>query len=614
MHRLFQLPIEHEGKTAGYWALSKESQKVMRNRLHHIKLIIIDEVSMVSSLTLAYIHLRLEELFGNESWFGGKNIMFVGDILQLPPVNGNPVFKDISIKTLTYKLGCTTSVNIWKDCITYDELTINERQKKDRELSSILDSVRCGLVTTETTAVLKNRIIDVEIETKFHKLQQSGQNPVCLFPTRKACKHFNDQMLKLLPSECCEILCSDEVDETYSTSKWNKKALEQLEKLNKDCNLTAGLEAKLILAVGARVMLRRNINTKSGLVNGAIGTVLHITQNHITVQFDHMDSPYKVEKVKSKFMLSKKFYINRKQFPLILAFAVTIHKCQGLSLNCAIIDLSDKIFCVGMAYVALSRVRTLDGLHLTAFDPKSVMVSVPGLKECNRLRSTYRSDLPLYDLHDIEKTKRKLTGKIDVEQTVVVEKPKGKKRKASAIKYPKSVKKPCNDDKPILMTVVTRSKKRACSPPLDSKPSKKPCTTYDDDVIYNKTTTRNNNDNHRANYTRVNPLRIKRWNPVTEDWQRNACAILGLKFVRYNGASPGGPTVSLGSASRDKTKRIIGDGNCMFSSLSYIVTGCPRQHKEIRKIIVEYMPSIYHILISRALVDYTSVQQYIQET
>ena len=95
------------------------------------------------------------------------------------------------------------------------------------------------------------------------------------------------------------------------------------------------------------------------------------------------------------------------------------------------------------------------------------MVSELGLKECNRLRSTYRSDLPLYDLplydlplYDLEKTKHKLTGKIiDVEQTVVVEKPKGKKRKASAIKYPKSVKKLRNDDKPILTTVVTRSKK-----------------------------------------------------------------------------------------------------------------------------------------------------------
>lgn len=67
-------------------------------------------------------------------------------------------------------------------------------------------------------------------------------------------------------------MCIDEIDET-SSHKWSKKAQKQLEKLNNDSNLTAGLEAELILAVGARVMLRRNIDTKQGLVNGAIGTV-----------------------------------------------------------------------------------------------------------------------------------------------------------------------------------------------------------------------------------------------------------------------------------------------------------------------------------------------------
>ena len=64
VHQLFQLPIEHEGKTAGYWSLSKVAQKVMRTNLRSLKLIIIDEVSMLSNLNLAYIHLRLEELFG----------------------------------------------------------------------------------------------------------------------------------------------------------------------------------------------------------------------------------------------------------------------------------------------------------------------------------------------------------------------------------------------------------------------------------------------------------------------------------------------------------------------------------------------------------------------
>ena len=75
-----------------------------------------------------------------------------------------------------------------------------------------------------------------------------------------------------------------------------------------------------------------------------------------------MPTPSKIEKVKSRFTVMKNFYIYKWLFPLILAYAVTIHKCQGLSLDCAIIDLSEEVFSDGMAYVALSRVRSLDGL------------------------------------------------------------------------------------------------------------------------------------------------------------------------------------------------------------------------------------------------------------
>ena len=72
----------------------------------------------------------------------------------------------------------------------------------------------------------------------------------------------------------------------------------QLKKLNSDCNKTVGLEAKLSLAVGARVMLRRNLVIKSGLVNGAMSTVMCITLPHVTVQFDHINQPYNIEMVK----------------------------------------------------------------------------------------------------------------------------------------------------------------------------------------------------------------------------------------------------------------------------------------------------------------------------
>ena len=191
-------------------------------------------------------------------------------------------------------------------------------------------------------------------------------------------------MLTHLTSKVHELLCTDEVDQTLTSHKWTKKAAEHLEKLNRDCNMTARLEAKLTLAVGARVMLHRNIDTKAGLVNGALGTVLFITFEHVTVQFDHMNEPYKVDMVKSRFMVMKNFYVYRKQFPLILAYAVTIHKCQGLSLDCAVVDLSDEVFSAGMAYVALSRVRSLSGLYLSAFSPKSLLVSTTCLNRLDK--------------------------------------------------------------------------------------------------------------------------------------------------------------------------------------------------------------------------------------
>ncbi len=96
---------------------------------------------------------------------------------------------------------------------------------------------------------------------------------------------------------------------------------------------------------------------------------------------------------------------------MIPAYAINIDKCQGLSLDRAIIHLSDKVFSLGMAYVALSRVCTIEGMYLTSFDPKNIMVSDDCLREINRLRSTFREDLALYDIPEIAVTKkRRLTG------------------------------------------------------------------------------------------------------------------------------------------------------------------------------------------------------------
>ena len=102
VHRLLQLPIEHESKTA-YWLLPKDSRKVLIGNLKNVKLLIVDEVSMVSSLNLAYLHLRMEEIFGGSEWFGSMNVVFVGDLLQLPPVKGSHVFEAVNNKMIQSK-------------------------------------------------------------------------------------------------------------------------------------------------------------------------------------------------------------------------------------------------------------------------------------------------------------------------------------------------------------------------------------------------------------------------------------------------------------------------------------------------------------------------------
>ena len=109
-----------------------------------------------------------------------------------------------------------TFVNIWRETVVYDELIINERQKKDAKFCELLDEVRRGCLSEE-------RVIEGPIVDKFEELLRSSHSPVCLFPTRKACKEFNNEMLNKLEHTTVEIYCTDDVDETKGMHKWTKR-------------------------------------------------------------------------------------------------------------------------------------------------------------------------------------------------------------------------------------------------------------------------------------------------------------------------------------------------------------------------------------------------------
>uniref|UniRef100_A0A1X7TQ32 ATP-dependent DNA helicase n=1 Tax=Amphimedon queenslandica TaxID=400682 RepID=A0A1X7TQ32_AMPQE len=145
-------------------ALNKQVQKKIKMTPKNLKIIIVDEVYMVSNLNEAYLHMHLEDTFGTDEWFGSKIILFVGDLLQLPPNIGRPVFKKISNKPVKTRFIEANAVNIWKETVEYDQLTISEQHKEDKTSFKMLDSVRHGCLTDETIDTLKSRIFKVSIQ------------------------------------------------------------------------------------------------------------------------------------------------------------------------------------------------------------------------------------------------------------------------------------------------------------------------------------------------------------------------------------------------------------------------------------------------------------------
>ena len=171
---------------------------------------------------------------------------------------------------------------------------------------------------------------------------------------------------------------------------------------------TGGLVSELHLAVGAKVMLTVNVDVSDGLMNDARGTVEAIirTANEVSlvlVKFDHSrvgataiaKSHYRdqhpgavpISRHEAVFNIgrNKTAEVSRRQFPLVLAWATTIHKVQGLTLNQIVVDMKGRAFSAGQAYVAFSRVKSLEGLFIKNFNPTSIKVSAPVVAEMERL-------------------------------------------------------------------------------------------------------------------------------------------------------------------------------------------------------------------------------------
>jgi ATP-dependent DNA helicase PIF1 len=322
-----------------------------KTRVRKYSILVIDEVSMLGKGFLEIINQVLQSLRGNDRLFGGYQVIFTGDFMQLPPVNDKYCFKS----------------SLWEE-FDFNVIQLTKLYRFNDDIySSILSRVRLGKNTKEDNQELFKRYFAYKDYLK--NIENDGndeKNDLKITPTflysRKV--NVNDKNMEELDKNRNELLI---LKAMYSEK-------------NKLCKVDFDkLENNLYLKIGAQVMLTTNIDIESGLVNGSRGVVVKYNSGVLTVRFlngmemEFSRHQYTVEE-------DGKVMYKMDQYPFILAYALSIHKVQGCTLDYAIIDIGHSIFEENMSYVALSRVRNLKGLFLLNFQPYKIMPSKEALE------------------------------------------------------------------------------------------------------------------------------------------------------------------------------------------------------------------------------------------
>lgn len=314
------------------------------------KTLIIDEVSMVDGEFFDKLESVARYIRRNDRPFGGIQLILCGDFLQLPPVtksfeNNSHGFNRVTTTTpSTSKRFCFQSES-WPKLIEISyELKIVHRQK-DAEFVRILNLLRIGHVNEDVTRRL--------LETATQKIETGGILATQLCSHSNDAAAINETKLRRLDGET----------RIFQATDSDTSASKQL-----DSQVPA--PGRLELKIGAQVMLLKNISVADGLVNGARGIVVRYDSNVPVVQFKSRRE-YAAKPEKWLIKTPTGALLVRRQVPLKLAWAFSIHKSQGLTLDCVEMSLS-KVFEAGQAYVALSRVQNLQSLRVLDFDGKQV--------------------------------------------------------------------------------------------------------------------------------------------------------------------------------------------------------------------------------------------------
>lgn len=342
IHSLFRLKtsVFIPNKMRMSYRLDSAREKVVKN----LDVLIIDEISMVRGDLLDMVNLTLQHYKGNKKPFGGIQVLFFGDLFQLPPVVTDEE-EDLFCSYYDNEFFFSSDV-IRKHPVKVLELMTVFRQKEDADFVNILNNIREGkYLDSDRTALNRRWVPGYEPSDK--------ESAVYLRTLRRKVWGYNISKLEELSGKEIPFTAYIEGDfpiQLYPT------------------------DYELRLKVGAKVMLLRNDNDGKKYVNGTLGTISSILGDEIRVKTDEgllitVDRT-KWERYKYVYEEESKTIVpvpigSFRQFPLMLAWAVTIHKSQGMTFDKAIVD-ARRSFAPGQVYVALSRCRSLKGLTLSS--------------------------------------------------------------------------------------------------------------------------------------------------------------------------------------------------------------------------------------------------------
>lgn len=318
---------------------------------------------------------RLGECYDNTDPFGGKNIIVVGDLFQLEPVNGHCIYDQ------PRQLG--GEEHLWQK-FAFCELTLNMRQGQDPILN-ICNNLREGQITSADLHKLRSR--EFNEETSSVDIKDKFKDAIRIYPTRNQAAVYNRRKTTNLRDDPNIKVYQIKARDTFFTgTKAGTRA--RLAYSHRDSNKCGGFLPSIELAVGSRIMVIRNSQNNRYLVNGSMGTVVGFNwdelardQHHqgdlpssIRVKFDDLriagtpDGIFDLKPADVVYTGKRNEEIQRCMLPIVLCWAVTVHKVQGVTVDQAVIYLGAEIFAHGQAYVALSRVRTLDGVAIVEMD------------------------------------------------------------------------------------------------------------------------------------------------------------------------------------------------------------------------------------------------------